>query len=235
MYYYLSIGEISKIMPYESLLSEACEKLSCFDLGQHSSDIKKFKYAIYYAKSFYPYTKELEYKERLNVAKNLYEINFPMAIILSTCIANGAIIDLSNNQDLYRIRITVSEDSKSYLTNRSYFFTQHMYLYFNSNLDAQLAVFYFLLREKHRAFLFATQCLQQIQKLAQLQKNYLMWWQLNILECVTKVYFSGKFVRELVEFLESLTNLPENGLKLHYKLINRLEVLNVDSAKENIW
>jgi len=218
IYYYLSIGEICKIMPYESLLSEACEKLSCFNLGKHSNDIKKFKYAIYYAKSFYPYTKELEFNERLNVAKNLYEIDYPMATILSTCIANGAIIDLSNIQDLYRIRITVSEDTKSYLTNRSYCFTQHMYLYFNSYLDAQLAVFYFLLREQHKAFLYATQCIQQIQILAQLQKNYLMWWQINILECVTKIHLSGKLVSELVEILESLTNLPENGLKLKYKL-----------------
>jgi len=50
-----------------------------------------------------------------------------------------------------------------------------------------------------------------------------MWWQINILECVAKVDFPVKLVRVLVEFLESLRNLPENGLKLHYTLINKLE------------
>jgi len=144
-----------------------------------------------------------------------------MAIILSTCIANRVIINQSNNQELYRKRITASKASKTNLTRRSYCFTQHMYLYFNSYLDSQLAVFYFLLHDHQEAFKYAIQCIQHLQTLAQLQKKYLMWWQINILECVTKIRFPYNFELELVEFLESLLSLPENGLKLQYALINR--------------
>jgi len=157
-------------MPYESLLSQACDNLASLNLVK-LSDLSNFKYAIYYAKSFYHYSKEVEFEERLNIAKKLYEINSPMAIILSTCIENGVFIDQLNDHDLYKKRISVSEDFISYLTHKKHLFTQHMHLYFNSYLYSQLAVFYFLLCETHKSYVYATQCIQQLQTLAQFQKK----------------------------------------------------------------